>query len=102
MAVFQTRWVKVLEPVCLREVLNKSAMSSLPGAGAAFERPMVVQIAISASLWPGFGPFTGFPRALRRPQDVLTPCGGNNRLARTRLASANRLNNCAVFLANPR
>jgi DNA-directed RNA polymerase subunit RPC12/RpoP len=49
-----------------------------------------------------FRAFYRVPRALRRPQDALTPCGGNNRLARTRLASANRLNNCAVFLANPR
>ena len=38
------------------------------------------------------------PRPLRRPQEALTPCGCNNRVARTRLASANRLNNCAVFL----
>ena len=83
-------------------MLNKRAISSLPGAGTAFGRPMVAQIGVLASLWPGFGPLTGFPRALRRPQDALTPCGGNNRLASTRLASANRLNNCAVFLANPR
>ena len=83
-------------------MLNKRAFSPLPGAGTAYERPMVVKVGFSASFSPDFWPFTGFPRALRCPQDALTPCGGNNRLARTRLASANRLNNCAVFLANPR
>ena len=85
-----------------REVLNKMAFSSFRRAGTGIRRPRVAGIGILASFGPGFGPFTGFPRPLRRPQDVLTPCGGNNRRASTRLASANRLNNCAVFLASPR
>lgn len=35
-------------------------------------------------------------------QDGLLPCGLNSRfLASTRFARPNRLNNCAVFLANP-
>jgi len=86
----------------IREVLNKRAISSLPGAGIAFRRLMVAQIGISASFWPGFEPCAGFPRAFLRPQDAVTPCGGNNRLASTRLASANKLSNGALFLAKPR
>ena len=49
------------ERKALKEVLNKRAISSLPGAETAFGRPMVAKIGISASFSPGFGPFTGFP-----------------------------------------
>ena len=53
-------------------------------------------------VWTRFLAFFRVSQPLLRPQDAITPCGDNNRLARTRLASANRRNNCAVFLRRPR
>jgi hypothetical protein len=75
---------------------EQKAIIAAPGWRNRFRQPSDDRI------WP-FGLMRARDRAfIRRPQDAMTPRGGVRRRASTRLASANRLNRCAVFLASPR